>query len=182
LLLAISFYGWIMLNPPENNKLCCIPGHGFFKMNGEFTIFLLRILALLLIYAFLLAMGYLLWKEPSAKNNSPHVSSLRFIEGAETARHSNMLSIVEEMTIGRAESNSLQVEDEYISSNHARIYYREPQWWLEDLESKNGTFLNGRRLHKPTLLETGDTISFGTTRMIFYEHLNTDHPAQKEMN
>ena len=52
--------------------------------------------------------------------------------------------------------------DDIVSALHARIW-REPDgaWWLEDLESTNGTWLAGRRIAKPELLRTGDRFTLG---------------------
>lgn len=46
-------------------------------------------------------------------------------------------------TIGRGPTNTIVLEDARISSEHTRITYRDRQWWVEDLGSRNKTFLNG---------------------------------------
>ena len=62
--------------------------------------------------------------------------------------------------IGRA-SNTIVVTDDFASSRHARISRKGSQWWLEDLESSNGTLLNGVEIDRPSVITNGDVISIG---------------------
>jgi hypothetical protein len=69
-------------------------------------------------------------------------------------------------TIGRATSNSLVVNDAQASRLHARVDYEDGKWAVRDLNSRNGTFVNGKRvtLH---YLRPGDQLSVGVTVMTF---------------
>lgn len=67
------------------------------------------------------------------------------------------------LTIGRAAGSGLQVKDDYTSSNHARLVRRGDDWLLEDLQSTNGTFVDGRRIQSPTVAAPGTTLRIGTT-------------------
>ena len=72
-----------------------------------------------------------------------------------------------EYTIGRAPDNAIPIADGSVSSRHARII-REPQGFvLEDLQSRNGTFVNGERLAEKRLLADGDLIRLGKVIMTF---------------
>jgi pSer/pThr/pTyr-binding forkhead associated (FHA) protein len=53
--------------------------------------------------------------------------------------------------------------DEAMSAHHARISYHHTQWWLEDLNSTNGTFLNRDQVSVPTVIISGDEIKCGNT-------------------
>src|SRR5205814_832981 len=53
-----------------------------------------------------------------------------------------------------------------IASAHARIDVDGPRVWIEDLGSKNGTFVNGERIRERVALKEGDQIVFGRTRAI----------------
>ncbi|HLH59171.1 MAG TPA: FHA domain-containing protein [Streptosporangiaceae bacterium] len=64
-----------------------------------------------------------------------------------------------EFTAGRL--GSLPVGDEFASGHHARFYLAHGLWYIEDLGSTNGTFLNGRRFHGPQRLKKGDKIRIG---------------------
>jgi len=59
--------------------------------------------------------------------------------------------------------DNIDTEDTEISRQHAKIIYREGRWWLEDNGSTNGTYLNGRRIFEPILLQPNDEIRLGGT-------------------
>jgi uncharacterized protein YigE (DUF2233 family) len=66
-------------------------------------------------------------------------------------------------TIGRAPECELRLDDTYASQQHARIFARNGGWYVEDLGSTNGTFVNEQRLVAPALLQQGDRVRIGTT-------------------
>jgi DNA-binding response OmpR family regulator len=61
-------------------------------------------------------------------------------------------------SIGRWEDNDVVVDDRWVSRYHAQIHRQGEQYVIEDLQSKNGTFVNGRRIATPTVLADGDEI------------------------
>jgi adenylate cyclase len=72
-------------------------------------------------------------------------------------------------TIGRGKDNTLIVPDNCISRNHAILQRTElGEFYLIDLGSRNGTFINGRRVSVPITLGNGDTITFGKTEIKFH--------------
>lgn len=68
-----------------------------------------------------------------------------------------------EVTIGRDPACECIISDEAVSTHHARLSYHHAQWWLEDLNSKNGTKLNDENLSGPTVVISGDSIQCGHT-------------------
>ena len=58
---------------------------------------------------------------------------------------------------------ALAVDDEYASNHHARFQTAHGQWYVKDLGSTNGTWLNGRRIHAPQRLKKGDKVRIGHT-------------------
>ena len=66
-----------------------------------------------------------------------------------------------EFTAGR--QGNLAISDEFASSHHARFRVAHGLWFVEDLGSTNGTWLNGRRFHAPQRLKKGDKIKIGQT-------------------
>jgi len=58
---------------------------------------------------------------------------------------------------------ALAVTDEYASNHHARFQMAHGLWYVRDLGSTNGTWLNGRRIHAPQALKKGDKIKIGHT-------------------
>lgn len=87
--------------------------------------------------------------------------------------------VVTEVTIGRSPSCEIQLEDDKVSRRHARVYVREGQVWLLDLDSRNGTFVNGQRVEGEACLLPGDRIQVGDTTAI-YEPLSQAALAETE--
>jgi pSer/pThr/pTyr-binding forkhead associated (FHA) protein len=68
--------------------------------------------------------------------------------------------------IGRAPECTLVLEDDYASNRHARLFYRDGVWMVEDLGSTNGTFLGRNRVEQPTPVEPGGAaVRIGRTVM-----------------
>ena len=68
------------------------------------------------------------------------------------------------LTIGRSSDNTVVLEsDEFASARHARIEVREGEAWIFDLESRNGTFVNGRRVVGRSPLRPRDVVRVGAT-------------------
>ena len=72
------------------------------------------------------------------------------------------------ITIGRAEQNDLALDgDEFASGRHARIDPRRDGVWVIDLDSTNGTFVNGVQIDGPHRLSRGDVVRVGETELRF---------------
>lgn len=69
------------------------------------------------------------------------------------------------ITIGRANDIEVSLQDDYASGRHARLFPQGSRWFLEDLNSTNGTFVNGERLTRATPIEPGDDFRVGGTTM-----------------
>ena len=69
------------------------------------------------------------------------------------------------MTIGRAPECELLIDDTYASAQHARLFGKNGTWYVEDLGSTNGTFVNDQRLAAPAMVQPGDRIRIGTTML-----------------
>lgn len=67
-------------------------------------------------------------------------------------------------TAGR--QGTLVIDDEFASGHHARFHHAHELWYVEDLGSTNGTWLNGRRIGAAQRLEKGDKVRIGHTTMI----------------
>lgn len=66
-----------------------------------------------------------------------------------------------EVVIGRSQESDIFLSDRRVSSRHARIYLKDERFYLEDLGSTNGTFVNGLPIKAPYRLEVGDKITIG---------------------
>jgi len=70
-------------------------------------------------------------------------------------------------TIGRTTGNDLVIPGLTVSRRHARLWFANGRWYLEDLQSANGTFVNNVRIYQAVALNDGDMISFGDEAVIF---------------
>ncbi len=73
----------------------------------------------------------------------------------------------ESLRLGRERDNDLSLPDQQASRYHAVIQVREGRCWISDLNSRNGTLVNGARIAQPTPLSDGDSIQIGDTRFVF---------------
>lgn len=69
--------------------------------------------------------------------------------------------------IGRAEYNDLVVPDESVSTSHAKLQRREGVWVLVDLESTNGTYVDGERITTDAPIAPGSMVRFGDVQLVF---------------
>jgi len=82
-----------------------------------------------------------------------------------------------EVILGRDQACDIKLDDESISANHAKLSFHQGQWWLEDLESTNGTTLNGDKLTTATVVTSGDEIKFGNANIIVEPGEKPDIPG-----
>lgn len=69
----------------------------------------------------------------------------------------------EQLTIGRSSESGLVIRDDYTSTHHARLMLWDANWVIQDLDSTNGTFLDGTRVTLPTAVLPGTPVTIGTT-------------------
>lgn len=71
--------------------------------------------------------------------------------------------LADPLRIGRDASCEITLDDTYASQEHARLSTRDGTWYVEDLGSTNGTYLNDRRLNAPVPVHAGDVVRVGKT-------------------
>ena len=71
--------------------------------------------------------------------------------------------------IGRKPSNSIILDDDFVSSEHSLISWRDGRPWLEDVASTNGTYLNESEVARPVAISEGDIVGIGGVRLKFTE-------------
>jgi pSer/pThr/pTyr-binding forkhead associated (FHA) protein len=87
---------------------------------------------------------------------------LRIVEPA--ARKGETYPLNEELTVGRGGGCGVVIpDDQFVSTVHARLFRRGGDLFVEDLGSRNGTFVNGQQVHAATRLKRGDRVQFGET-------------------
>jgi hypothetical protein len=126
----------------------------------------LRIVLAVALYLFLWRVLQTLWREVEshgvllAAHIKPGIQvDAKMENGAEHHYRFKQTEVV----IGRGLHCDISLSDEALSASHARLSYHHGQWWLEDMESTNGTFLNTHRIVVPTVLVTGDQFRCGNT-------------------
>jgi Nif-specific regulatory protein len=82
----------------------------------------------------------------------------------------------ESVTIGRAPTNAIVVKDERCSRNHAEVFQSQGQWTLRDLDSRNGTLIDGQRVQHDYQLQAGDIVRIGNSHLAFVHDLSQAFP------
>lgn len=70
-------------------------------------------------------------------------------------------------TLGRSGQNDVNIKDRFMSKKHFKIVEDEEEYYLEDLNSKNGTELNGELIQDTAKLKNGDIIKAGSVQFLF---------------
>lgn len=77
--------------------------------------------------------------------------------------------IGDETTLGRTEDNDIVINDKFISKNHMRIIKEDGVYYIEDLNSANGTLLNGEPINEAIELKDKDLIDIGRIEFLFVD-------------
>jgi len=136
----------------------------------DIVLLALRVLLALLLYAFLGAILILIWRDlrqqPEEETVSRSRGKLVIVESADQRFDpATALPLQPITSIGRAADNTIQIADTYTSARHALLTWREGRWFVEDRESRNGTFVNDTRISEPTIVSSGDVIRIGRTEI-----------------
>jgi adenylate cyclase len=70
-------------------------------------------------------------------------------------------------TLGRAEGNDIVLSGDSVSRRHVSVRVKEDQVWVDDLESRNGSTLNGKALGKGAVVRHGDVVTIGENTITF---------------
>jgi pSer/pThr/pTyr-binding forkhead associated (FHA) protein len=73
----------------------------------------------------------------------------------------------DELILGRSDKCHIPLGDTYVSQVHARVFRRNGQFFIEDMGSTNGTYLNSRKVVGPTPVNRGDRVRVGRTELEF---------------
>ena len=132
------------------------------------TIWVVRILFLVLLYLFLFGIARALLRDLRAAAREPTVELGRLVvvasPGGEPAAGTT-LALDAITTLGRDVNNAVVVDDEFVSAEHAVLTFRGRTWYVEDLDSTNGTFVNGSPVDGVAPLGYGDEIQLGQVRL-----------------
>ena len=130
------------------------------------VVLVLRFALAIALYAFLGWAFFTLLQELKQQGNKLSTQkkpSITIFINIDRKRESQRYFTQTEIIIGRDTHCDLSVMDEALSAHHARITHHHGQWWLEDLNSRNGTFLNREKLNTSAVIITGDQFKCGNT-------------------
>lgn len=123
----------------------------------------LRFALAICLYGFLFWALRILWKSletsKTTEVKTPPPLTLKITADDD---HSDHTLIQTENLIGRSGECAIQLTNTTVSNLHARIYYAQAHWWIEDLNSSNGTYLNGMQIDQPAVLADQDYLSLGS--------------------
>lgn len=130
---------------------------GFFLLS-------LRFGSAMVLYAFLGWSIYILWRELRQLTQSTKSLQIPPIHLSAT-RHADlpekMSFAYPQIFIGRDPACEFYLDNETVSSRHVRLFFQKNQWWVEDLGSSNGSFLNEQTIVIPTVLTDNDQLRCG---------------------
>lgn len=138
----------------------------------------LRILLVVALYAFLSWALYTVWRDLKRQSKlltSPQVPPLTLIQKMDGISKPYRFTIPE-ITIGRDPACDFPLQEKTISAQHARLLYHHSQWWVEDLHSTNGTFLNQEPVSEPVVIASGDQLRCG--QLLFQISLGESEPLE----
>ena len=132
------------------------------------VIWAVRLLFLALLYFFLARVVRSLLRDLRAAAREPGASLGRLVviesPGGDPAQ-GRSFDLDAITTLGRDVNNAIVVDDPFASSEHAVLTYRGRSWYVEDLGSTNGTFVNGRAVAAVSPLGFGDEVAIGQVRL-----------------
>lgn len=131
------------------------------------TLWMVRILFLALLYLFLFSVVRVLLRDLRAASRGRAELGRLFVlasPGNEPPAGSSFpLDAI--TSLGRDVNNTIVVDDPFVSTEHAVLTFRGRSWYLEDLGSTNGTFVNGAQVQDVAPLGFGDEIQMGGVRL-----------------
>ncbi len=127
------------------------------------VLLILRLLMVVALYAFLGWAVYTLWRDMKRQSDLIEARKIPAINVQvemedQIGSHSYSVS---ELVIGRDQTCDLVLDANTVSAEHARLSYHHQNWWLEDLGSRNGTYLNLERVTTAAILVSGDELQIG---------------------
>jgi pSer/pThr/pTyr-binding forkhead associated (FHA) protein len=102
---------------------------------------------------------------PSGAVGSPELAALEVMRGPLSGVRFAVTRAVS--AIGRTEENDIVIDDESVSSSHATLLLKAGAWYVVDLRSANGTYVDGYRVAAERMLSAGSVLTIGQVKMIF---------------
>ena len=100
-------------------------------------------------------------RQPKQKARKGSPTHVLVVDGANKGERADLTEAP--ILIGRGADAAIRLDDDYVSTRHARIASSGDQWFVEDLGSTNGTYIGSARLTQPTTLALGTQVRIGKT-------------------
>jgi two-component system cell cycle response regulator len=97
----------------------------------------------------------------------PRRATLTVLTGTSTGQ---MYKVPKSVRIGRSPTCEIRIDDDGLSRKHAHVRLEGEQAFVEDMASRNGTFVNGTRIDKPTALNDGDKLQIGRATVLRFAY------------
>ncbi|CCF86125.1 FHA domain-containing protein [Nitrolancea hollandica] len=139
----------------------------------EWFILALRVLFIVLLYFFLFQVVRVVLRELQGANSrstddkaiDPAGHLVVVQPGSSVLKARERLDLDPVTVIGRHPRATIRLDNGFVSSEHAQVSWNGGRWWLTDLNSTNGTMLNGRSVSSPTEIRYGDVIEIGDIQL-----------------
>lgn len=141
----------------------------------EWFVLLLRIVFIFLLYFFVYQVIRVISRElrtTASRDAAPVVTStvqgaLRVVVSGDATnlRRGEVFDLEPVTVIGRHPRATIVVESTFMSAEHAQLSWEQDRWWVSDLRSTNGTFVNGTRISVSTGIRPGDVVEVGGAQL-----------------
>ena len=126
-------------------------------------VLIIRLLILILTYVFVGWIAYSIFTDlskSSLKGKPFHITPITLTIAQNDEKASRVFTSPQ-ITLGRDPANDYFVDHPTVSLRHCKLSFQGKQWWVEDLNSTNGSFLNDSQIESPNVLTDGDIIRLG---------------------
>jgi len=144
------------------------------KMTLDVFLLILRLLFIVLLYLFLMQVVIAITRDlrktsvesENAGNRAPPVVGHLIVvdSGPSAILPGAKFDLSPQTTIGRGPTNTIQLTDNFISSEHTRMWLRNNMWYVQDAGSTNGTYLNNQPAREALPAKVGDIVQVGYIR------------------
>lgn len=144
----------------------------------ELTANIIKYILIVIVYIFILRVVKMVYLDISDTKRARRVATDGMAYLKLTGRKKDLgfklydtYAVRENTVIGRGKKNEISIPDPFLSVNHARIFFADGEFYLEDLGSTNGTLYNGKHIGNYTVtLKDGDKIGLGHVTFVFHEN------------
>ncbi len=136
----------------------------------DIVVFVLRLAFVFLLYFFVFQVTRALTRDlrqvkPAVVPPSPYGQAIVVNPGSTGLAPGTAFNLDPITTIGRKLTNTLVLDDNFVSGDHSLLTWRDGRWWAEDVRSTNGTLLNGAELPRATPIVDGDVLTVGGVQL-----------------